>query len=220
MAIIKTGSLTVAANTTAQNLDLGFIPSYFRMINRSEMGTVSVDGVIYAEWNPNMADGTAFIQTATAGAPVWDLQATDGITPFTTASANEFTNTNLTITGITNASQAVVSATNSLAAGDVVSFHEVVGMSQINTLVGTVVSASGSDFTVDIDTSNFGSWTSGGIANVIRGVNYDSAITSSGNTVYAQNNIGIKGLTLGSALMVVQNDVWDYIAMLDADYTS
>lgn len=63
----------------------------------------------------------------------------------------------LSITGITKATQAVVTATNSLAAGDLVQFGGVAGMPEINGLIGQVQSSglSGSAFTVNIDSSGF-----------------------------------------------------------------
>ena len=61
----------------------------------------------------------------------------------------------LTITAITKAVDAVVTATNTLAAGDVVVFGAVTGMPEINGRVGVVISATGTAATVDIDSSNF-----------------------------------------------------------------
>lgn len=62
----------------------------------------------------------------------------------------------LSITGITKAAQAVVTASNSLKAGDVVIFGAVTGMPEINGLLGIVqASPSGSAFTVNIDSSGF-----------------------------------------------------------------
>ena len=61
----------------------------------------------------------------------------------------------LTITGITKAASAVVTATNSLAVGDVVEFGTVAGMPEIYGLLGVVTVASGSSFTVNIDSSGF-----------------------------------------------------------------
>ena len=63
----------------------------------------------------------------------------------------------LSITAITKAANAVVTATNTLAAGDLVLFGVVAGMPEINGLIGQVLSAglSGSSFTVNIDSSAF-----------------------------------------------------------------
>ncbi|EXI92135.1 MAG: Phage tail protein [Candidatus Accumulibacter sp. BA-94] len=63
--------------------------------------------------------------------------------------------TAITITAISKAVAAVVTATNTLAVGDVVIFGAVTGMPEINGLLGIVTVASGSSFTVAIDSSGF-----------------------------------------------------------------
>lgn len=69
------------------------------------------------------------------------------------------------ITGITQASSAVVTASNTLAIGNTVHFSGVAGMTQINGLRGTVTAASAGSFTVNINTALFGAYTSGGTYN-------------------------------------------------------
>ena len=61
----------------------------------------------------------------------------------------------ISITAISKAAAAVVTATNTLAVGDVVIFGAVTGMPEINGLLGIVTVASGSSFTVAIDSSGF-----------------------------------------------------------------
>ena len=63
--------------------------------------------------------------------------------------------TAITITAISKAVAAVVTATNTLSVGDVVLFGAVTGMPEINGLLGIVTVASGSSFTVAIDSSGF-----------------------------------------------------------------
>lgn len=63
----------------------------------------------------------------------------------------------ISITAITKAKPAVVTATNTLAVGDVVVFGVVAGMPEINGRVGIVSVASGTSFTVNIDASGFAS---------------------------------------------------------------
>ena len=62
----------------------------------------------------------------------------------------------ITITGISKASKAVVTATNTLVVGDVVVFGTVSGMPEITGSLAVVTVASGSSFTVNLDSSNFG----------------------------------------------------------------
>lgn len=62
----------------------------------------------------------------------------------------------ISITAITKAVAAVVTAVNTLAVGDVVIFGAVTGMPEINGLIGIVSVASGTSFTVgSIDSSGF-----------------------------------------------------------------
>lgn len=71
----------------------------------------------------------------------------------------------LTITAITKAASAVCSATNTLAVGDVVEFGTVTGMPEIFGLLGIVTAATGSSFTVNIDSSGFATAGTSGTAN-------------------------------------------------------
>jgi hypothetical protein len=61
----------------------------------------------------------------------------------------------LSITAVTKATGAVVTATNTLAVGDVVVFGSVTGMPEINGRIGIVTAATGSQFTTNIDSSGF-----------------------------------------------------------------
>jgi hypothetical protein len=133
-------------------------------------------------------------------------------------------NTNLTITGISKAANASITATHAFTSADIgvttVTIHNVVGMNQINTLSGLIQSVtSTTSFTVNINSTNFSTYGSGGIANIISGV---PPSTTTGFQIYNTPllNVGFTGLTLGSSLMVTTSDVWQYIALLDAPFTS
>nr|WP_286948252.1 DUF2460 domain-containing protein [Pseudomonas sp. UBA6718] len=69
------------------------------------------------------------------------------------------------ITGISQASSAVVTASNTLAVGDTVHFSGVAGMTQINGLRGTVTARTATQFTVNINSALFSAYTSGGTFN-------------------------------------------------------
>jgi hypothetical protein len=233
MAIVKKGTLTVTAGGSAQNLNLGFIPSYFRMENKTKI-IANTNGVQIAEWYDDNANASAYIWTTTSGAPVLTYISTNGVTPYTTPAGLEFvpltglpaaaTNTNLTITGISKAANASITATHAFTASDIgvttVTIHNVVGMNQINTLSGVIQSVtSTTSFTLNINSTSFSTYTSGGIANIITGV---PPITTTGFQVYNTPllNVGFTGLTLGSSLMVTTSDVWQFVAYLDAPFTS
>lgn len=233
MAIVKKGTLTVASGGTAQNLNLGFIPSYIRAENKTKI-VANTTGVQIFEWYDDNANASAYIWTVTAGAPALSYISTNGVTPYSTPSALEYVpltglpaaavNTNLTITGISKAANASITATHAFTSADIgvttVTFHGVVGMTQINTLSGIIQSVtSTTSFTVNINSTNFTTYGSGGIANIITGV---PPTTTTGFQVYNTPllNVGFTGLTLGSSLMVTTSDVWQYVAYLDAPFTS
>ena len=71
----------------------------------------------------------------------------------------------VTITAISKATQAVVTATNTLTLGDVFEFGIVAGMPEIAGLLGIVTVASGTSFSVNIDSSLYASVGTSGTGN-------------------------------------------------------
>ncbi len=239
MAIVKKGLVTVTTGGAAQNLALGFVPSYFRMENKTKI-IANTNAVQIVEWWNDMANASAYLWTTTSGVPAISYISSNGITPYQTADSALYTPSNLTITGISAAANASITATHNFTSADigvtVVSFHNVVGMTQINTLSGVIQSVtSTTSFTVNINSTGFTAYGSGGIANVVTGrpalqggvVSATQApgfppsqATTSQVLNTALFNAGSIGLTLGSSVMVNTSDVWQFTALLDADFTS
>jgi hypothetical protein len=232
MAIIQTGTFSVVLGGAAQNLNLGFVPDVLTLWNDTKLA--SQTGVAYAQWLSSMANASAYIQTLTGGAPVWSKLTTNGVTPYMTPLGQEYvplsglppgaTSTNLTITAISKAANASITATHAFTAADIgvttVGFHGVVGMTQINTLTGLITDVtSTTSFTVNINSSAFSTYVSGGIANIISGV---PAVTQTGFQVYNTPlyNVSIIGVTLGTSLMVTTSDLFRYEAVLNTPVTS
>lgn len=230
MAIVRVGNIT--ATGSAINLNLGFVPNYIKLVDQTKLAAQS--GVAIAEWFSNLPNGYANIQTLTAGAPVYSQITSNGFTPYVTPQGTEFvpltglpsgaTNTNLTITGISKAANASITATHAFTSADIgvttVTFHNVQGMTQINTLSGVIQSVtSTTSFTVNINSTNFTTYASGGIANIITGV---PPTTQTGFQVYNTPlyNVGFAGITLGSSICGSSSDVLEYIAVLDSPITS
>ncbi|MCY1298597.1 hypothetical protein D9M68_425050 [compost metagenome] len=69
------------------------------------------------------------------------------------------------ITGISKAMQAVFTANNTLAVGETLSPSGILGMTQMNGLRGTVVARTATQFTLDINSTAFSTYTSGGVFN-------------------------------------------------------
>jgi len=69
----------------------------------------------------------------------------------------------VSITGITKATSAVVSVAEcALQVGDRVILNNVVGMTEINEKIATILTATTTSLTLDIDSTIFGTWVSGG----------------------------------------------------------
>lgn len=235
MAIVRKGTLTVGTGGVAQYLNLGFVPSYIRLQNKTKT-VANTNGVQIVEWYDDNANASAYLWTTTSGAPVISYTATNGITPEyswpplgreyvpLTGLPPNAVSTSLVVTGISQAANASITATHAFTAADVgvttVGFHNVVGMTGINTLTGVIQSVtSTTSFTVNINTTNFSAYASGGIANIITGV---PAITTTGFQTYNTPllNVSFTGIQLGTAIMVTTGDVWQYVAELDASFTS
>jgi hypothetical protein len=213
----------ITSTGAAVNLALGFVPDRFTILNYTK--TVAGTGV-GSEWiNKVVPSAKALISTYTAGAPVVTLLASNGITPVATGGV--WYNTNYTITGITNANPGVVTLSSltptgaqTLVNGDTVTISGVVGMTQLNENRYIVSGISGSTFTLydlfgnPVDTTAFGTYASGGIANLI---SYPATaptisattgqITAQGNPAGNQYDVGYEGVTLGTGVVGSAADV-------------
>jgi hypothetical protein len=83
------------------------------------------------------------------------------------------------ITNITQATQAVVTSVNSFTPGQFVVISGVVGMTQLNGNTYQVVNSTGSSFTLNVNSTGFGAYTSGGVASITINVNNQGLLTSS-----------------------------------------
>ena len=98
----------------------------------------------------------ALEQTITA---MWTVATTTGRVTF---NANKTAN----VTGISKAASAVVTfASHTFLVGESVHFSGVSGMTQINGLRGTITAKDATTITVAINSTAFGTWTSGGACN-------------------------------------------------------
>lgn len=87
-----------------------------------------------------------------------------------TQGQNPFGNTSLTggysatITGASQASSCVLTATNSFSTGQFVIISGVIGMTELNGGIFEILSSSPTSITIDVDSTNFTAYSSGGIA--------------------------------------------------------
>ena len=107
--------------------------------------------------------------------------------------------TGQTITGITVATNAVVtisSSSNPFTVGNTIAFTSVGGMTQINGVAGTVFAVGGSTgawtLTTSINSSSFSAWTSGGTAasygagNQLYTLAYNASANVAGGVIYLE----------------------------------
>jgi len=95
-----------------------------------------------------------------------------------------------TITNISQAAQAVVTAANNYVVGQHITFTGVVGMTQINGLTGTVVSATPTQFTVSINSLAFTPYASGGIATPVEPIFSPDHCLSNGDYITISGALG------------------------------
>ena len=101
------------------------------------------------------------VRVAVAGVEIGVGKSVDTTTGLVSFDANS----SATVTGITQASQAVISCVNTYAVGASVHLSGVVGMTEINGLRGIVLSQTSGSITVNIDSSGFSAYSSGGVVN-------------------------------------------------------
>ena len=233
MVQYRNGIINSAA--AAVTLKLGFVPDHVTIRNYTK--TAAGTGVGYSEWIKDVvADDKALISTYTGGAPVVTLLASGGITPVNLGAY--WYNTNYTITAVSKANPGVVTCSdvapaNSLVLvnGMTITISGIVGMTQLNTnryIVANISGASGAQtfslydlFGNPVDTTGFGTYSSGGIINEISYPATASVIDATtgqvitqGQPVGNQYDAGYAGVTLGTGVMGSASDVLYWEAFL------
>lgn len=214
----------------ALNIDLGFIPSKFQVYNYSKWATS--DTTIKSEWFQGMPNASALATGKGTNFNFPTLVTTNGFTPYSTGAL--YTNTNYTITGIVKATGVVtVTAIGSIVNGDIVTISSVVGMTQLNTNRYLVIGVSGNTFKLadlfgnQIDMTAFGTYVSGGIANIISTPIVAPVVSSVTGLVITQGqppgnqyDLGVAGITLGTTVVGVNTDVmyWEAFLMTPTGY--
>lgn len=209
----RKGTFTTTATETARNIDLGFEPSKFILTNITRYGTNAA--ISQALWYSGMTDAYALLQKPSATGLLNSIITSNGFTPYSTGAS--FDTTTSTITAATKALPGVVtvSAVNTLVEGATVTISNVGGMTQLNTnryVVTNLVTTGPITFELydtfgnAVDTTNFGTYTSGGQINVI------SNEVAPPGLVYDE---GSAGITLGTGVFNASIDVWQWEAFLE-----
>lgn len=212
---------------TAVTLQLGFIPDHVRIYNYTVLAAASATPAVgFSEWINNVVpSANALINTYTSGAPVTTLLTSNGVTPITLGA--DWQSTQYAITGITKTNPGVVTVTSlsptntlTLVNGMIVTISGVGGMTQLNTNRYVVAGISGSTFKLydlfgnPVDTSSFGTYTSGGTVNQISypptapvlNATTGQVITP-GQPAGNQYDIGYQGVILGTGVVGASTNV-------------
>src|SRR5271156_187548 len=110
-----------------------------------------------------------------------------------------------TITGITQAANAAVTANNDFIVGQQVMFSGVVGMTQINGLTGFILAATTTQFTVNINSTGFTAYASGGIATPVEPVYSPNHSLDAGDYIIISGCLGTVGPYVNNQIFSVQN---------------
>lgn len=164
MTIVTQGTFTATGNPVNINLPQGL--DYFKTFNLTQAATTATPGcgIMFEYWPATMANNSAIQWSKSNGSNAMNVtQITTG--GFTYYPSYPNPEAPVTITAITNANPAVVTATNTYNNGDRVVIYGTTGMLQISGMVFTVSSVSGSNFTLlGLDASGFTNAATAGFA--------------------------------------------------------
>jgi hypothetical protein len=215
----RNGTFTSAA--AAVNLNLGFLPDRVTTTNWTALAT-DATAVIQSDFYRNATPAgyaSRLSKTITTGAVTQANVTSNGFTLINLGGA--WQSTQYTITGVTKANPGVVTVTSlsptntlTLVNGMTVTISGVVGMTQLNQNRYIVSGITGSTFTLydlfgnPLDTSAFGTYSSGGIVNQISypatAPTIDATtgqISAQGNPAGNQYDTGYQGITLGTGVV-------------------
>lgn len=195
----------------AYNITLPFYPDKVEWFNYTKFGTNTNN--IQGVWFRDMPAGDALIIARGTTDLTSTLEATNGITNASTAGG--FTNQHVTITGITTATPAVVTAaSHGLVDGDRVVITKVIG-----TMAAEI---NNNTYVVDVLTANtFALYDVYGLPITTVGAYTSSGqITKTGPELDVVDNPPTYILTLGSAIMGADNDQIYFVATKFNNYVN
>jgi hypothetical protein len=188
------GTFTAPATLPASiNLNLGFIPSGFKMWDLTQAGVSTSAFLQYLEWQSNWTTNQGIATYITSGGTTLNQAAvtTNGISIYD--GSQGFTlGPNITGTTITQANPAVATATaHGLQTGDQVIFNNLAVMKQIGGIPFTVTVTGANTFTIPINTSGFAAAETAFTINKILV-----------NNLYFPNTLVITGITQANPMVV------------------
>jgi ubiquitin-activating enzyme E1-like protein len=129
--------------------------------------------------NVVIQDSGQFMAAGGANYANFGLLMAPGTAPFGyTALPGGYVNS-FAITGVTQASSAVITATTTFAVGQTVTINNVAGMTQLNGNTYTITAVSPTTITINVDSTGFTAYTSGGTVTSLQNyINYLTGIAS------------------------------------------
>lgn len=222
----------ITSTGAAVTLPLGFTPERFTVTNWTALAT-DATAVFQSDFYRNVTPSGYAAQlskTITTGAVTQANITSNGFT--LVSNGGDWQSTQYTITGITNANPGVVTVSDraptntlNLANGMTVTISSVVGMTQVNTnryIVANYTAGGGSTATFSlydlygnpVDTSAFGTYSSGGVINQISYPPTAPVLNASTGAIITQAqpagnqyDIGYYGIILGTGVVGSSSDV-------------
>lgn len=200
---LASGTFTTAASPVTQVINLPFQPQRVKLRNTTAYTSPAQFAVTYAEWDVNMASGTAVIEYIESGGAPWivavDSVASSGISTFSAGLLLQY-GPQLQIDSTTKATNTITTASpHGLATGDVVILEGLfqtaaTGVPQISLMPFVITKTGATSFTINwnMNQSNYtnlaGSPTGAFVRKVLYpyiyepGQNFISAITTGATT--------------------------------------
>jgi len=166
--LIDQGTFTQPSTAVNQIIPTPGGVDYFKTINYTKMSAAAPTGCVMGEFWPGISaqnDGLRYRKAGSAALLCDSFATATASAGFTYVTSFPQPEAAVTITAITNANPAVVTATNTYSEGDVVVLYGTTGMLQVSGMAFTISSVSGSGFTLlGLDASGFSAPATAGFA--------------------------------------------------------
>lgn len=144
-------------------------PPFVTTLNTGTIPSTSISSAVYItsfdEYGNSVVvqDSGQFLKINTANYANIGLLMSPGDAPYGYSALPTGYSTTFVITGITQAAQAVVTATTTYQVGQTVQISSVVGMNELNGNTYTIVAVSATTITLNVDSTSFTAYVSGGV---------------------------------------------------------
>jgi|DEB0MinimDraft_4_1074332.scaffolds.fasta_scaffold02157_7 hypothetical protein len=196
-------AFTFTSGGAAYNLIVGFQPNLVRIVNVTKFATDNTN--VEFLWDDSMAAGYAYARKTGDGEVNSEIITSNGVSAYSTAAMTDISEA---MSAATQANPCVITvgSTANWTAGDYVRIRDVVGMTELNENLYKILAVpSSTTASLDVDSSGFTAYTSGGNA-----YNQSQLVQASGG----------HGVTLGTSVVGADGDVLKvYCYLFDQDIT-